>query len=72
MTNAEKFEEVFGFPPHSNARCIAPKEICDEEEGCKTCPFRNWWNKEYKPCFVWNKSRIFTVKENEYESDKKN
>ena len=53
MTNAEKFNEVFGYPPSPNARCVAPKAICDDFDTCRKCPFVDWWNKEYKPCFTW-------------------
>ena len=52
MTNAEKYKEVFGFPPDL--------DTCPTE--CKFCPIRqqginciqsigscgNWWNSEYK------------------------
>ena len=53
MTNTEKFEEVFGFPPHHNAKCVVPTEICNDFESCSKCPFRHWWSNEYKPCFTW-------------------
>lgn len=47
MTNAEKYEEVFGFPPD--------KEMCPTER-CENCPqsgygcygVGEWWDKEYK------------------------
>lgn len=49
MTNAEKYQEVFGFPPD--------KGNCPAEE-CKVCPVGcigtkclfgcDWWNEEYK------------------------
>ena len=53
MTNAEKYEEVFGLPPLTH-NCIT-------EKPCPDCPIYNkrtnqclltdkmtWWNKEYK------------------------
>ena len=55
MTNREKFKEVFGFSPNKgvsgNLSCPAPKKICDERKGCVGCPFKNWWEREYKECF---------------------
>ena len=50
MTNAEKYKEVFGFPPD--------RGNCPAEE-CKICPINcsagfgcenilKWWDKEYK------------------------
>lgn len=49
MTNAEKFEEVFGFEP---SKCKCPAEVCTN---CPVNPCRNsslviidWWNSEYK------------------------
>ena len=50
--NADVFKQVFGYPPSPNARCVAPKKICENYDDCKKCPFANWWNKEYKECFV--------------------
>ena len=53
MTNAEKYEEVFGFPPVKH-NCITIKNCCE-------CPLNNerknrcllgdridWWDSEYK------------------------
>ena len=61
MTNLEKFKEVFGFIPtiHDDTiTCIGVDRVCDEQYrknrpyvGCSDCPFNDWWNKEYKPCF---------------------
>ena len=61
MTNAEKFKEVFGFTPEPEFSCgCTPKKVCREQEKkhgekssevCSDCPFRDWWNKEYKACF---------------------
>ena len=49
QTNADKFEEVFGFEPITS-RCIR-KDICAgcEEYGTqsKNC-MEDWWNEEYK------------------------
>jgi hypothetical protein len=51
MTNAEKYQEVFGFPPD--------KGSCPAED-CHVCPINNcsedfgrestfeWWDEEYK------------------------
>lgn len=50
-TNAEVFEAVFGYKPSPNARCVAPNSICKDFDNCKKCPFSDWWNKQYKPCF---------------------
>ncbi len=57
MTNREKFKEVFGFKPSVDAECIMPTSVCfihdkicmSSQEG--DCPFFDWWDKEYKPCF---------------------
>lgn len=51
MTNAEKFKEVFGFKPHDDLNCIAPKKVCSQFAECEQCPFNNWWDKNYLPCF---------------------
>lgn len=56
MTNREKFKEVFGFTPHADAECVAPRAICySENDVCasseKECPFWMWWDKEYRECF---------------------
>lgn len=62
MTNAEKFEEVFGFSPNKR-RSIYSTEMVQLKcrGGCADCPFHgswdedgyccdrdNWWNKAYK------------------------
>ena len=47
MTNAEKYQEVFGFPPDKN-NCPTIN--------CESCPANNkepicvckWWDEEYK------------------------
>ena len=52
MTNREKFKETFGFRPNPDAECVAPTSICDiQNDICNDCPFENWWEKEYIPCF---------------------
>lgn len=49
MTNKEKFAEVFGFKPDERV-CVATPKVCLGNE-CETCPFDDFWNKEYKACF---------------------
>ena len=56
MTNAQKYEEIFGFPPD--------KDMC-HTTGCENCPviklkpfmrlctadstwLKKWWNSEYE------------------------
>lgn len=53
MTNKEKFKEVFGFSLNESAIgvCPAPKTVCKQMRYNQECPFRDWWDKEYKPCF---------------------
>jgi len=52
VTNKEKFAEVFGFKPDEDERvCVVPPKFCLGNE-CKTCPFDDFWNKEYKACFT--------------------
>ena len=62
MTNTEKFKETFGFAPEvekdGSISCIGSPKVCDEQykknsplSGCSDCPFKDWWNKEYKACF---------------------
>lgn len=51
MTNAEKFEEVFGFTPLDE--CIIPDSMCHQDpldlhSSCIRCPYLNWWDKEYE------------------------
>lgn len=50
MTNAEKFEQVFGFE-HNKERCPFPVETCKELAACNDCALVDFWDKEYKPCF---------------------
>lgn len=50
MTNAEKYEEVFGFPPDTTACPTWGCSYCPEmytRIGSFTCR-PNWWNEEYK------------------------
>lgn len=51
MTNAEKFEEVFGAEP-STAHCpiLWSKDCgrCKGFEGNSPCCDSDWWNSEYK------------------------
>lgn len=53
MTNAEKFEETFGFKPDVN--CLVLR--CPEYSGEKACPYyeedygchcEKWWKEAYK------------------------
>ena len=45
MTNAEKFENVFGFKPNSNL-CYAPGNVeCPPD--CDDCPYISWLDDEY-------------------------
>lgn len=51
MTNAEKFEEVFGIKIDENY----PEDICQSidhnicvEHDCSDCPAFKFWDQEYK------------------------
>lgn len=55
MTNREKFKEVYGFELDGNP-CVAPQSICNEQT-CERCPFRGWWDKEYKACFRYEEEK---------------
>ena len=47
MTNAEKYQEVFGFPPDKGC-CPAERcEICPGHAEECLCTFK-WWDEEYK------------------------
>ena len=52
MTNAEKFEKVFGIKvndTYSSDPCdIVDPSICINANSCGTCPVCNFWEKEYK------------------------
>lgn len=48
MTNAEKYQEVFGFPPE---HCNCPTEdcsVCPEHKGARRCFNPKWWDEKYK------------------------
>ena len=52
MTNAEKYQEVFGFPP-DKASC--PTRLCkncpvspDKKNTCNAGYQYHWWDEEYK------------------------
>lgn len=47
MTNAEKYEDVFGFKPDVNC-CPAPTcEDCPVHDKAQPLCTSNWWNEEY-------------------------
>ncbi len=47
MTNAEKFEEVFGFKANTQL-CYMPEDIgCPLCEDCDDCPYNKWLEEEY-------------------------
>ena len=49
MTNAQKYEEVFGFPPD---KVGCPTKECDRcpcnRIDIYTCASERWWDSEYK------------------------
>lgn len=50
MTNAQKYEEVFGFPPD---KVGCPTKTCDEcpvngKNLLSPCACEKWWNSKYK------------------------
>ena len=50
MTNAQKYEEGFGFPPD---KVGCPTKTCDEcpvkgKNLLSPCDTKEWWNSEYK------------------------
>lgn len=52
MTNAEKFEEVFGIKIDENypapiCKCI-DIHICERSITCSECPAFKFWEREYK------------------------
>jgi len=59
MTNAEKFREVFGYEPATDAIVCNKADWCGDSEPCKYCDCysdaigreEDWWGKEYKACF---------------------
>ncbi len=47
MTNAEKFEEVFGFKANTKM-CYMPEDIeCPLYTTCDSCPYNKWLEEEY-------------------------
>lgn len=51
MTNAEKFEEIFGIKidEYPDDLCdIADHEICMNASGCSKCPLNHFWKKQYR------------------------
>ena len=50
MTNKEKFKEVFGFTPRTDTCDLSPN-ICNHQKTCDDCPFKDFWDKEYRACF---------------------
>lgn len=51
MTNAEKFENTFGFKPDTEFGILnCPESQCPYyEELDGGCHCETWWNEEYKP-----------------------
>ena len=51
MTNAEKFEEVFGYKVShfpNNPCDIVDEDYCINANGCDKCKLNNFWNKQYR------------------------
>lgn len=52
MTNAEKFEEVFGIKIDEDYPAdpceIFHHSICIEHSCCTRCPAYNFWNRKFK------------------------
>lgn len=56
MTNAEKYEEVFGFPPDTGNCPAEDCPICpcadlkhnNGHNYCVNSSTHDWWNEEYK------------------------
>ena len=46
MTNAEKFEEVFGFKPNRNL-CYMPDEVECPNTDCDKCKYDKWLKEEW-------------------------
>ena len=56
MTNADKFEEVFGYQPQME--CIIPDSMCmwnmngkdrtNRYASCDQCDYLEWWEREYE------------------------
>ena len=51
MTNAEKFEKVFGLKIDENYPSdpcdMVDHDICVNADGCHNCPVYKFWEKEY-------------------------
>lgn len=47
MTNAEKYNEIFGFPPDKGNCPTESCEFCPGHTGEPLCGFK-WWYEEYK------------------------
>ena len=60
MTNAQKYEEVFGFPPEK----ACPTECCSDcplhEE--KDCHCEEWWDSEYEEVTIPDELEHRTVR----------
>lgn len=49
MTNAEKYQEVFGFPPEKRNCPTKECDICPiDKEGLSCATTEDWWDEEYK------------------------
>lgn len=53
MTNANKFQEVFGFNP-SESVCMMPSDI-DCKFNCEACTYKDWWDWKYRKSDDTNK-----------------
>lgn len=47
MTNAEMYQEVFGFPPGKGVCPTDRCEICPANQATPLCVCK-WWDEEYK------------------------
>ena len=49
---SQRFKEIFGFTPSMLLNpCPRPKKICEEQRNCINCPFKHFWDEEYRECF---------------------
>lgn len=68
MTNAEKFEEIFGFKVDKQS-CPVTEEFCKRfqnekmKRSCMDCPFLWFWGKQYKPCFRLDMEKVKCTKQ---------
>lgn len=70
MTNIEKFKEVFGFVPSiEKESCVGAPIMCDVVSSCRECPFRNWWDREFKECFKMDESILQALRKKEFRKD---